>query len=75
MKHEELMVKSNLRPHANLNTPKGIHRVWTLPDTCLGALWDSIILEDEIKSQLLSQAVLNFTIRGKQIMECCLYME
>lgn len=59
------MVKSNLKPQTNMNTPKGIHRVWTLPDTGLGALWDSIILKEEIKSQLLSQAVLNFTIRGK----------
>lgn len=52
-------------PQTNMDTPKGIHRVWTLPDTGLGALWDSIILKEEIKSQLLSQAVLNFTIRGK----------
>lgn len=59
------MVKSNLRPQTNMNTPKGIHRVWKLPDTGLGVLWDSIILKEEIKSQLLSQAVLNFTIRGK----------
>lgn len=45
--------------------PKGIHRSWRLPDPKLGAMWDSIILEERLKSQLLSQAVLNFTIRGK----------
>jgi AAA+ superfamily predicted ATPase len=45
--------------------PKGIQRVRRLPDAALGDLWDSIIIDPEIKSQLLSQAVLNFTIRGK----------
>jgi SpoVK/Ycf46/Vps4 family AAA+-type ATPase len=45
--------------------PKGIHARWTLPDVGLGALWDSIILDEERKSQLLSQAVLNFTLRPK----------
>ena len=46
-------------------TPKGIQRVRRLPDPALGELWDSIIIDPAIKSQLLSQAVLNFTIRGK----------
>lgn len=45
--------------------PKGIHARWTLPNESLGALWDSIILDEERKSQLLSQAVLNFTLRPK----------
>lgn len=45
--------------------PKGIQRSRALPDTRLGALWDSIILDERLKSQLLSQAVLNFTLRGK----------
>jgi SpoVK/Ycf46/Vps4 family AAA+-type ATPase len=36
-----------------------------LPDPALGALWDSIIIDDRTKSQLLSQAVLNFTVRSK----------
>jgi SpoVK/Ycf46/Vps4 family AAA+-type ATPase len=45
--------------------PKGIQRIRRLPDAKLGALWDSIILDDGLKSQLLSQAVLNFTLRGK----------
>jgi pachytene checkpoint protein 2 len=45
--------------------PKGIQRVRTLPDPELGALWESIILDEGLKTRLLSQAVLNFTIRGK----------
>lgn len=45
--------------------PKGIHRAWNLPDPTLGALWDSIILNAASKEQLLSQAVVNFTVRPK----------
>lgn len=48
-----------------VNRPKGIQRARRLPDSTLGALWDSIILDDAVKLQLLSQAVLNFTLRGK----------
>jgi AAA+ superfamily predicted ATPase len=48
-----------------LSRPKGIQRTRRLPDPELGALWDSIILDDALKEQLLSQAVLNFTLRGK----------
>lgn len=49
----------------DLNRPKGIQRTRRLPDPALGALWDSIILDEALKSQLVSQAVLNFTLRGK----------
>ena len=52
------------QPH-DLDLPKGIQRIRPLPDGKLGALWDSIILDEVLKEQLLSQAVLNFTIRGK----------
>jgi SpoVK/Ycf46/Vps4 family AAA+-type ATPase len=45
--------------------PKGIQRVRPLPDPALGDLWDSIVLPEDLKSRLLSQAVLNFTMRGK----------
>ena len=45
--------------------PKGIQRSRPLPDPKLGALWESIILDEQLKSQLLSQAMLNFTLRGK----------
>jgi SpoVK/Ycf46/Vps4 family AAA+-type ATPase len=48
-----------------MELPRGIQRSRPLPDPGLGALWDSIILADSLKTQLLSQAVLNFTIRGK----------
>lgn len=44
---------------------KGIQRIRALPDPDLGALWDSIILGKELKAQLLSQAILNFTLRPK----------
>lgn len=47
------------------NLPKGIHRSWKLPDPTLGALWESIILDDMRKTQLLSQAIVNFTVRSK----------
>lgn len=45
--------------------PKGIQRIRALPDQALGRLWESIILDEAIKNRLLSQAVLNFTMRGK----------
>ena len=44
---------------------KGIHVDRPLPDPELGALWDSIVLEESLKQQLLGQAVLNFTVRRK----------
>ena len=53
------------RQHSDLNLPKGIHRIRPLPEPALGTLWDSIILDESLKSQLLSQAMLNFTLRGK----------
>lgn len=53
------------RAPQNSNLPKGIHRAWSLPDRHFGELWDSILIDDAIKSQLLSQAVLNFTLRGR----------
>lgn len=45
--------------------PKGIRAIQKLPDAQLGALWDSIIIDDDTKQRLLSQAVLNFTVRPK----------
>ena len=45
--------------------PKGIQRIRRLPDPELGDLWDSIVIEGNLKKRLLSQAVLNFTLRGK----------
>jgi SpoVK/Ycf46/Vps4 family AAA+-type ATPase len=45
--------------------PKGIQKIRRLPDESLGELWDSIIMDQQLKDQLLSQAVLNFTLRPK----------
>jgi SpoVK/Ycf46/Vps4 family AAA+-type ATPase len=36
-----------------------------IPDKEFLALWDAILVTEELKNQLLSQAVLNFTVRGK----------
>lgn len=44
---------------------KGIQKIRKLPDAALSALWDSIIIDEGMKQRLLSQAVLNFTMRGK----------
>ncbi|MGB6053964.1 MAG: AAA family ATPase [Burkholderiaceae bacterium] len=56
-------MNDQLKPDVPL--AKGVHRIWKLPDSNLGALWDSIVLEDAPKNQLLSQAIVNFTVRGK----------
>lgn len=45
--------------------PKGIQRSRPLPDAELGKLWDSIKIDERVKNQLLSQAALNFNVRGK----------
>lgn len=63
---DEKMMKSVVASNrSDLNLPKGIQRRRPLPDPALGALWDSIFIDDRMKSQLLSQAILNFTVRGK----------
>lgn len=43
--------------------PKGIHRFIKLPSQELGELWDSIVLNQAIKDQLVGQAIVNFTVR------------
>lgn len=45
--------------------PRGIHSVRALPDPELAVLWDSIVVDDSIKSRLLAQAILNYTLRPK----------
>lgn len=52
-------------PSSETQLPKGILADIALPNTELGVLWDSIILDDRIKQQLLGQAALNFTVRRK----------
>ncbi len=44
---------------------KGISAIRLLPDSALGDLWDSILVESALKDRLLSQAMLNFTMRPK----------
>ena len=45
--------------------PTGIADARELPDAEFLALWDAILVSHALKDQLLSQAVLNFTVRGK----------
>ncbi|MCF7701593.1 AAA family ATPase [Loktanella sp. M215] len=45
--------------------PKGIQSVTALPNSALSDLWTSIIIEDDLRQRLVSQAVLNFSIRHK----------
>lgn len=52
-------------PNPIVELPKGIQRVWRLPAPELGAMWNSIVMDEERKAQLLSQAVVNFTVRPK----------
>jgi SpoVK/Ycf46/Vps4 family AAA+-type ATPase len=44
---------------------KGILDSRRLPDTAFDGLWESVILPDGTKEQLLAQAVLNFTARPR----------
>src|SRR3989304_1698337 len=45
--------------------PKGISRRTRLPDAGLSQLWASIIIDPDVKKRLVSQGVVNFTVRGK----------
>lgn len=45
--------------------PKGIQSITSLPDERLAEMWDSIIIEDDMRQRLVSQAVLNFSTRQK----------
>jgi pachytene checkpoint protein 2 len=45
--------------------PKGIQRITALPHPDLLDLWKSIVVDEDIKSRLLSQAVVSFTVRPK----------
>lgn len=44
---------------------KGIHDSRKLPDPAFDALWNAVIVDQDVKDRLLSQAVLNFTLRAK----------
>jgi pachytene checkpoint protein 2 len=58
----EVPTPARTRPVA---LPTGLADARTLPDPEFLALWDSILIAPEIKDQLLSQAILNFTVRTK----------
>ena len=58
------MPKISAVPDSSLPPPKGIQRVRRL-DAELRALWQSIVVDEGLKERLLSQAVLNFTLRWK----------
>lgn len=45
--------------------PKGILDARRLPDDSFDALWDAVIVDQGLKDRLLSQAILNFTLRHK----------
>jgi pachytene checkpoint protein 2 len=49
---------------AGIDAP-GILDSRDLPDAQFSALWDAIILDGPTKDRLLSQALLNFTLRGR----------
>lgn len=62
---KQMAINEKIHTIQDFQLPKGIHRKWNLPDSRLDAMWDSIIVEDSLKTQLLSQAMLNFTARGR----------
>ncbi|RYG98675.1 MAG: ATP-binding protein [Alphaproteobacteria bacterium] len=45
--------------------PMGIYEVLSLPNESFGKLWDSIFVDKQIKTSLLAQALLNFSMRSK----------
>ena len=54
---------------------KGILEHIKLPNKDFDALWEKIIVPDELKERLLSQAILEFTLRGKTDPVSIPYME
>lgn len=44
---------------------KGVLETRSLPDSEFLSLWDAIIIDSNLKDRLLSQAILNFTVRTK----------
>ena len=56
-------VRQRLGPGSG--TAPGILDSRILPDKEFGALWDSLIFDDDLKDRVLSQAVLNFTFRTR----------
>jgi pachytene checkpoint protein 2 len=65
MKRSNEMTDVGTARNGQAENPKGILDSRRLPDESFDSLWESIILEQAIKDRLLSQAILNFTLRGK----------
>ncbi len=65
MKRQNEMTDVGTSGNGQAENPKGILDSRRLPDESFDGLWDSIILEQTLKDRLLSQAILNFTLRGK----------
>lgn len=68
---EQLLAKGNMDLRSNRTgsgsggvEAHGILDSRNLPDPDFHALWDAIIVDEEVKTRLLAQAILNFTIRG-----------
>ncbi len=59
------MTQPTTKSSNDQDLPKGIHRIISLPDAALGRLWNSIVLDSQVKEQLVSQAVINYTVRPK----------
>jgi SpoVK/Ycf46/Vps4 family AAA+-type ATPase len=57
-------MKPRLVDGGDQELPKGISRVRALPDEALGKLWSSIVVSESLRARLLSQAALNFAVRG-----------
>ncbi len=49
----------------NGENQKGVLDSRSLPDADFDSFWEAIILDHETKDRLLSQAILNFTLRGQ----------
>jgi AAA+ superfamily predicted ATPase len=54
-----------MHPSHRVSDQKGIHNIRRLPDVEFDGVWDSIIVDAELKDRLLAQAVLNFTARSR----------
>lgn len=65
MRHAREVNGNNAGAAEDVDLPKGILDSRPLPYDHFDELWDSVIMESQIKDRLLSQAVLNFTVRGK----------
>jgi AAA+ superfamily predicted ATPase len=56
---------SSTSPKLHRIDQKGIHDIRPVPDADFDGVWESIILPPGLKDQLLAQAILNFTARGR----------